>query len=285
MRAARSTARPSTRGRVSSPSAPNRSLTSPRCMPVRTPGKSGEFECVSCRRSANVSAALGVSNVRKHPSPAQSIIRPPDSAATRRTIARCRSISSPTTWSPRAIFNAVESARSVKISVRIRELAIVLVIPGASRRAAFVVPQYSACNRALLGSVNYGPIALDKWPQHIYEARQYPRIPAAGRQSEVDAPPLGRGWRPTLCRRHRKRGLKLLAAAVSRVGAACAARGRSQSLRTRLSLSGVEKAVDAVFRCPREAALLVLVDDRTLYLVEPVVRAGRRWEYALGGLV
>jgi hypothetical protein len=65
-------------------------------MPVRTPGRSGSSLCACCKRSANVTAALGVSKVRKQPSPAQSITRPAEAAASVLTSARCRAISSPT---------------------------------------------------------------------------------------------------------------------------------------------------------------------------------------------
>ena len=52
-------------------------------MPVRTPGRSGSSPCARCSRSANRTAALGVSKVRKQPSPAQSTTRPPASLASR----------------------------------------------------------------------------------------------------------------------------------------------------------------------------------------------------------
>ena len=65
----------------------------------------------------DITDALAVSQVRTHPSPAQSIIRPEHSPASRVTCSRCREINSPTAASPRDVFSAVESARSVKTSV------------------------------------------------------------------------------------------------------------------------------------------------------------------------
>ena len=47
-------------------------------------------------RAVTMYFALGVSNVRKQPSPAQSMIRPPPSLASRRICARWRVINSPT---------------------------------------------------------------------------------------------------------------------------------------------------------------------------------------------
>jgi Putative transposase len=64
--------------------------------PVRTPGRSGSSRCTCWSRRAKRTAALGVSNVRKQPSPAQSMMRPPESPASRRTCARCRVINAPT---------------------------------------------------------------------------------------------------------------------------------------------------------------------------------------------
>ncbi len=128
MRAARSTARPSTRGCAALSSGPIRSRTSPICMPTRTPGRSGSLLCAWCSRKPNRTAALGVSKVRKQPSPAQSIMRPPDSIASRRTCARWRAMSSLTAVSPRCVFKAVEFAKSAKTKVRMRE------VPGSDMR-------------------------------------------------------------------------------------------------------------------------------------------------------
>jgi hypothetical protein len=165
MRAARSTASPST-----SPSAPRRSLTSPMWMPVRTPAdRLVGVRLLEPQREED--RALGVSNVRKQPSPAQLTMRPSDSAASRRTCARCLAMSSPIAWSPRCVFNAVEPARSVKTSVRMREVLAAPVTPGDSKAKVRAISSEQASqttterkrpssfeSRALRGALTTEPI-------------------------------------------------------------------------------------------------------------------------------